>query len=280
MIHVWNIVGQVCADGQLRHTLEMSARPSHVLLAGLLACGCSGSGEGGPVGGMEAALRGRTFVSESVEGWQLVAGTEVRLRFRDQELSAGAGCNSINARFSIIDNTLSVPGYGITSMGCGSAFHAQDEWLVNFLRAKPRLELTEPRLKMTTSSAQMTLLDREIASPDRPLIGTQWRGDGFSDGNVASGPGSPNITAYFGDNGTVSIATGCQTGTGKYFVDGSKMTFEGFAYDGVACSDPNMQRSHDQVLLVLDGGAVGFEIEEVRLAIHRGMYTQYFRAAN
>ena len=227
---------------------------------------------------MEAALNGRTFVSESVEGWQLVAGTEVRLRFRDQELSASAGCNSIDATFSIADNTLSIPGYGMTGIGCDGPRHAQDAWLADFLRAKPKLELVEPRLKMTTSAARMTLLDREVASPDRPLVGTQWRSDGFGDGASVSGPGSPNVTAYFDSSGTVSIETGCQTGTGKYFVDGSKMSFEGFSYDGVACGDPNMQRSHDQVLLVLDGGAVGFEIEELRLAIHRGKYTLYYRA--
>ncbi len=149
---------------------------------------------------------------------------------------------------------------------------------MSFLRAKPKLELVEPRLKMTTSSAQMTLLDREVASPNRPLVGTQWRSDGFSNGKLASGPGSPNVTAYFDSSGTVSIETGCQTGTGKYFVDGSKMTFDGFAYDGTPCANPNMKQFNDQVLLVLDGAPVDFEIEEVRLAIHRGKYTLYYQA--
>ena len=54
-----------------------------------------------------------------------------------------------------------------------------------FLLAGPTLELADPQLVMSTADVQLHLLDRKIAIPDRPLVGTQWLGNGFSDGMVA-----------------------------------------------------------------------------------------------
>ncbi len=265
----------VARASKLRHTSSMER--TGLLAIGLFCLACSGPNneEGSD---LHSALLDRTFVSESIEGWQLVPGTEVRLRFRNQELSADAGCNSINGSYTISGSTLTMPGYGMTEMGCDPPRHAQDQWLLDFLRAKPSLELVEPRLVMSTPDAKMTLLDREVASPDLPLVGTLWKGDGFSDGSSASGPGAPGVSAFFRSDASVTINSGCQTGTGTYHVTADALTFEGFAYDGAKCPDPAYQHSSDQVLLVLDGSAVSFEIEERRLAIHHGKNTLYFRA--
>jgi heat shock protein HslJ len=246
------------------------------LLVGLFCCACSApNDEDG--GGLQAALLDRAFVSESVEGWQLVSGTEVRMNFGGQELSADAGCNKINATYTIAGSSLTTTGSGMTLMGCDKALHAQDDWLLGFLHAGPRLELVEPRLVMSTKDAKMTLLDREVASPDLPLVGTLWKGDGFSDGSVATGPAPPGLSIFFRPDASVTINTSCQTGTGTYQVAGSVITFQALSYDGAACPDPSYQSSSDRVLAVLDGSAVDFQIEEKRLAIQRGNNTVYFR---
>jgi len=56
-----------------------------VVIAALLV-GC-----GGPSSVSRADLAGKTFVSTSVSGYELVRGTEVTLHFTDQQLSASAG---------------------------------------------------------------------------------------------------------------------------------------------------------------------------------------------
>jgi heat shock protein HslJ len=247
-----------------------------ILVIVCTACACAGKKDDGE---LQRALVGRAFVSESVEGWQLVPGTEVRLAFDREWLSAGAGCNSIDARYDIDGTALEIPGYGVTEMGCDPALHAQDEWLIGFLRARPELALAEPRLTMTAPSARMVLLDREVASPDRPLLGTQWTGEGFSDGSMATGgPGWDAASVRFASDGSVEIQTGCQTGTGSFHANGATITFEGLVYDGAACAEPGLQFVSDRVLLVLDGSPLTHAIEETSLELQNGTNSFHFRA--
>lgn len=256
----------------------LTARWYIVLMTGaLLAAACGGDSD--DAGGVQAELADRVFVSESIEGWELVPGTQVRLRFRDRELLANAGCNSIEAQYAVQAGVLELGGYGMTEMGCDPARHAQDDWLVAFLGSKPALELAEPRLTMTTSSARMILLDREVASPDRPLVGTQWIGEAIGDGNVVQGGlGTTLFSIRFDADGTALVHTSCQSGTGAYQVDGTTITFVGLTYDAAPCSDPSHQAVSDRVLFVLDGAPVAFAIEETALEIRKATSTLYFRA--
>jgi len=242
-----------------------------------LSCACGGDSLGGDQ--LHGALVNRQFVSESVEGWELVPSTEVRLTFFQDELRAGAGCNSMDGPYQIDGTTLKMLGLGSTDMGCGPGLSAQDQWLSEFLLARPSLELAEPRLSMSTPNARITLLDRELASPDRPLVGTSWTGEALSDGEVAmGGPGMAQVSAWFDASGSVEVHTSCQVGVGTFHVEGTTLTFEGFAYDGAACADSGQQFISDRALLVLNGDPVTFEIEEARLEISQGNNSVSFRA--
>ncbi len=246
------------------------------LAAALIAAGCGGESEG-PGGGNP--LAGRVFVSESVEGWQLVPNTQVWLSFKDTALGANAGCNSIDAEYQLAGNQLQIGGYGQTEMGCDPARGAQDDWLIAFLTADPMFEMNEPRLILETANARMILLDREVASPDRPLVGTQWIGEAIGDGSsVQAGPGMSAIDIRFDSDGTSVVHTGCQTGSGAYQVQGTTITFDGLVYDGTPCSDPNLESLSNRALQVLDGSAVSFETDQTRLKIRNDSNVIHFRA--
>lgn len=88
------------------------------------------------------ALLGRTFVSESVtEGGEprpLVEGTQVRLRFHeDERLTAHAGCNSLGAAVQVTADRLMVADLSTTEIGCQPELHEQDRWLSDLLAAGP-----------------------------------------------------------------------------------------------------------------------------------------------
>jgi heat shock protein HslJ len=247
-----------------------------LLGAGIL-CGCDG---GTPASSLRAQLTGRSFVSESVEGWQLVAGTQVSVSFDSTGVSAQAGCNAFFGTGGIEGDTLRVSMLGSTGIGCSALLEAQDEWLAAFLLAGPILELDDPRLVMTTASARMHLLDRKIAIPDRPLVGTQWLGEGFSYGMTGSfGPGSGSVTLSLGSDGHVAVTTSCQTGAGSFTANATTVTFGALTYDGAPCADPNFQRTSDQVLLVLDGSPVTYTIKEAMLTVTHGKNALLFHAA-
>ncbi len=253
-----------------------------VLAVALALGGCSSgsrSDDGQTSGSLLGELNDREFIAESIKSRSVVPGTEIRVRFRDQGITVLAGCNHLGGTFHLSGTRLKLTEYSSTEMGCDPALHAQDEWIGEFLIAGPSLELEEPRLVMATPDDRMTLIDREVASPDLPLVDVKWIGDGYGDDSAVSfGPGADTVTAQFDSNGNAAFYTGCQTATGQYTVDGAKLTLEGLIYDGTECSDNGLQFLEDQVTRVLDGDSLTFEIDENRLQIHQGKYTLYFRA--
>jgi heat shock protein HslJ len=224
-------------------------------------------------------LSGRDFLSESLEGRELVPGTEIRVGFRASELSANAGCNSMFGDYRFEDQVLVVPSMGSTLIGCDAPRHDQDEWLARFLKARPTAELVEPRLTLSTTTETLVMVDREVASPDRPLVDTHWIGNGVGDGNAVSfGPGWTVATVAFRSDGSVEAFSGCQHASGTFTADATTIDLADFAFDGIPCADPGLQRLSDAVLLVLDGSRVAFEIEERSLRIERASSTLYFLA--
>lgn len=247
------------------------------LLGAGIVCGCDGGTTDSSLG---ARLTGRSFVSESVEGWTLVTGTRVSVSFDEMGVNAQAGCNAFFGTGAIDGDTLRVSMLGSTLLGCAAPFEAQDEWLSAFLLSNPTLALDDPRLVMTTADARIHLLDRKMAIPDRPLVGTQWLGNGFSDGmTVMFGPGSGSVTLSFGSDGHVAVTTSCQTGAGSFTASATTITFGALTYDGAACADATFQRTSDQVLLVLDGTPVTYTIKEAALTVTHGQNALLFRAA-
>ena len=130
---------------------------SVLLVLGLAACGddTEVAAGGSPIG--------RTFVSESITGHQLVAGTQVSFDFRDDELLATAGCNSLFGTLRIDADRLFVESMGGTEMGCDPERHAQDTWVADFLGAGPTYAVDGDRLRLTSGEVVLTMLDRELA---------------------------------------------------------------------------------------------------------------------
>lgn len=246
------------------------------LLFGLLVS-CAGTTE--DEGGID--LSGREFMSESLEGRTLVTGTEIRVLFRESNLSAHAGCNTMSGNYRFDGSVLVVSEMGSTEIGCDPPLSEQDEWLAGFLQARPAAELAEPRLTLASATETLTLIDREVGSPDRELVGTHWVGNGIGDGtSVSIGPGSDLLTVMFGSDGRVAAFSGCQHGSGDFFASKGVMEITDFTFDGVPCSNPTLDDSSDFFVATFGNGSAAFAIEERQLMISRGLTTFYFLAAD
>ena len=125
------------------------------ILAGTVT-GCAstpagaGTSEGWPVG--------RTFVSLSVTGHALVAGTRITLTFhRGNSFSAHAGCSQLSAPGRLSGGRLIVGPIRQTLVGCDPGRASQDQWLASFLAARPRWHLAGDRLQLTSGTVRITL---------------------------------------------------------------------------------------------------------------------------
>ena len=230
-------------------------------------------------------MEGRTFISQSIadEGAPhgLVPGTAVRLTFHDGRVTANAGCNTFTSdEYTIEDGKLIVTGGAVTEIGCPAVQQGQDEWLFTFLGSQPRITLTGgDSLVLISGGTVMELLDKEVAEPDQPLVGTNWTLSSIISGDaVSSVPQGVTATIMFNDDGTVEIHPGCNSGSGSYSISESSIDFSDLAITDMACDGPPMS-VESAVLAVLSADLITYSIDSGTLTIMAGENGLQFSAS-
>ena len=242
-------------------------RAAGIVLVSAILAACAGAGQG-------PTVDERDFVSTSVTDdgapMALVPGTEVRLTFHDGQLGASAGCNSIGGDYRVDDGVLVFEGGGMTEMGCDPDRHAQDDWLVAFLGSRPTVALDGDDLVLTSGGTILALVDREVAEPDLPLVGTTWTVDTIISGDAASSvPEGAMASLVFADDGTVEVQTGCNTGSGAYEATDAEIRFSDLAMTRMAC-DGAAGELEAAILPILGTDPVNYTIDASRLTLEAG----------
>jgi len=213
------------------------------------------------------------FILESYEGFEPADDGAVRIRFREGEMSElgfllSGGCNAVGGDFTLVDGVMNVTLVGMTEMACETELMDQDNWFVGFLQASPGLEYSNDRVTLTGTDATLVFLDSEVADPDRELVGPVWTINSFIEGGSSSAVNLANTpTVVFGEDGTVEVFTGCNSGSGPYTVEGATITFETLTYTRAGCADDNASWAEAHIQSVLAPGSVTYEIDAGRLSL-------------
>ncbi len=214
------------------------------------------------------------FLLESSEGFAPVEGSTIRLSFGEGDRSElgfalHGGCNSLLGDFTLADGVMSVSQLMMTEMACGGGLMEQDNWLVGFMTASPSYVYSDSRLTLTGPDATLVFLDRELADPDRSLVGPTWSIDNYMEGMTSTAVNlTTRPTVTFGEDGQVSVDTGCNTGGGTYTVEGKTITFSPMSYTRMACVDEDAAWAEAHIQSVLGEGSVTYEIEANRLGLN------------
>lgn len=218
------------------------------------------------------SLDGRTFLSVATVDFELVAGTTVRLSFRDGALSASAGCNTMSGAYTIDGDTLVVTSLAMTEMGCEQPLMDQDERLASFLMSAPFVALEGDGLRLTNATAgavgEIEFLDREVADPDRPLEGTTWTVTTLISGDSASSiPLGATATIVVAD-GRAVVAAGCNSGSAAVTVGDGILTFGPLALTKMRCDEAAMVL--ETAVVATLSGEVTYSIEAASLTLQHG----------
>ena len=215
------------------------------LLAAALLGACTATATGSPQASAQAptaqpsasasggaGLDGRTFVSTKVAGHDLVAKTAVTLTFKNGQLGANAGCNSMSGAYTLKDGKLSIGQMATTEMGCQADLMAQDQWLAKLLPGAA-VSLDGTTLKVTNGDVSITLVDRQTTNLS--LEATTWTVNGLISGDaVSSIPQGVTATLVF-TAGKVSVNSGCNTGSGTAVIKDGNITFGPISLTKKAC---------------------------------------------
>ncbi len=248
-----------------RRQRQVTALPQVLLLASAALLGGCFPGTG-PVG-----LDGREFVSVAVTqaGAErpLVADTRIGLRFADGRLSADAGCNTIGADYEVNDGRLVAGESAMTAMGCDEPRHAQDEWLLGFIGARPEIQLDADRLVLSEGATTIAFLDREVAEPDLGLVGPLWTAQTIVQGDTAASiPAGTSATVQFAPDGTVDLFLGCNEGGGRVEIDGDRIGFSELVTTDMACEGDSGSLEAD-VLRILSSRELTWHVDANRLEL-------------
>ncbi len=249
----------------MRHQTSLAL----LLTSAVLIGGCAGGSSTPPDGSGTSGrgLDGRTFLSTGIEGRILVAGSRIRLSFLGDQVGAQAGCNSMGGTFGVDGDRLVVSQMFTTEMACDPPLMAQDTWLAGFLDGAT-VDLAGDTLTLTQGDVRLTLDDREIADPDRPLLGTRWVVDGLISGDsVSSVPLGVTAALTFSD-GRVDVEAGCNRGGGSVKVTDTTLAFGPIERTTKACG-PDAMAVEEAVMAVLSGQA-GYTIEAGSLTLDAG----------
>lgn len=221
-----------------------------------------------------ASVDGRIFLSTGItDGGQpfaLVDGTRIRVSFNDGQIGLSAGCNSMSGPYAIDAGVLRVTSLATTEIGCDPARHDQDMWLATFIGAGPIIQLSGNDLTLDGGDLVITLLDREIAEPDLALVGPTWTVVSIITGDaVSSVPDGVVATLQFSAEGRVSVQTGCNSGGGRFELDGGFMRFVDVAMTEMAC-DGAAGQMESAVLAVIGADAVAFQVDASVLTLMVG----------
>lgn len=219
-------------------------------------------------------LAGRTFlsvaVSEDGAPKALVAGTRIRLDFKDGSLSANAGCNQMGGQLRIENGRMIVTEMLSTAMGCDAGRANQDTWLMRLLGVGPGIRLVGDELTIDSGNVVVRLLDRRIVEPDLAIAGPTWTVDSIYLGEtVSSVPQGAVATLVFHADGTIDVDTSCNRGSGRWVAVGPGIQVTGVALTKKACAGPgaDLERA---VMETLRAETIAASIEANRLTLRTG----------
>jgi heat shock protein HslJ len=220
-----------------------------------------------PAGGAPATredLDARTFIVTGADGYTVVAGSEIAITFEDGRIAISAGCNQMSGGYELADGILAVGAMMQTEMACDEPLMAQDTFIGGFVNGATAT-IDGDVLTLANDGVTLTATDKTVARPDLPVEGTTWTIDGLISAQaVSSMPAGVTASLVFED-GQVSVAAGCNTGSGSAEVGETAITFGPIATTRMACEDAAMEvEAH--VLQVLQGD-VAYEIDSDRLTL-------------
>ena len=202
--------------------------------AAFLACvvfavGCGGEEDG-------AAVNAPAF--EGVP-WTLTSGGEhaPSATFADGTVAGSSGCNRYTATYKLDGETLEIGTVATTKMACPPPADGVERAYLAALERVAGWRVDDGELVLADAQGDELL---RFAEPS--LVGA-WIATMFLQGDGVSSPlEGTEVTATFGDDGTLKGSAGCNTYQASYTVDRGKFEIGELVVTDMACEAPIMEQ--------------------------------------
>lgn len=160
--------------------------------------------------------------------------------FDEKQVSGKNGCNTYSGAYSVNGDQIRFTDVATTLIGCTGAAARVEAVFTTVLASAQTFTVDDTSLTIVGegdngSIASLTFKPATAAS----LTGTKWTATGINNGKqaVSSLVADTNVTAEFGDDGTIAGNAGCNNYNGPYTVDGKDLSFGELATTKKLCED-------------------------------------------
>lgn len=193
--------------------------------------------------------------------------SEAGVTFQDGQLGGNATCNTYFGSYTVDGNTLAITMGGMTMMACPEPLMAQEQLFVTNLQSAATYEITADQLHIRNADGATVLVFAPLLPT--PLTGTNWVAMNYNNGRqaVVSVLGGTEITAVFGEDGSLTGSAGCNNYMTKYQVDGNAITIEPAATTRMLCAEPEGVMEQEAEYLAALTTASTYEIRGDKLEL-------------
>ena len=180
----------------------------------------------------------------------------------DGSVSVDTGCNRGNGGYELGEGEITFGPLATTRAACTDPAAAETERIVlATLTGTAAYEIEADMLTLRNGAEGLMLRAATEAGAAADLEGVTWNLDSIVDANtITAVPALDRTPTLTFESGTVSVDTGCNTGSGGYTVSGAELTFEPIIITLIACPEP--VGSVEQAVLGVLTGTVTYSIAD------------------
>jgi heat shock protein HslJ len=208
-----------------------------------------------------------SYVNSQGETVYVLPGTEITTKSTADQIAGGAGCNNYFASYQVEGNNLTIGQIGSTVMACEPEVNEQETQYLAALKSVASYQVADDQLQMMNVDGE-TVLTFSVLEPT-PLTGTTWRLSGYNNGKggIVSVLSGTEITAVFGDDGSLVGSAGCNNFTASYEVEGENLSVSPAAVTRMMCAEPEGIMAQERDYLAALESVTGYQVEGDTLAL-------------
>ncbi len=206
-----------------------------VLSAALTACATPSAAPALPLEGTYWRLD--SYAGSQGESQSLLPSTSIDAIFNAGNVSGSDSCNQYSAGYQLDGDKISIQPGITTLMACPEPIMDQAQSYMAALASASRYKITGDTLEIIDQAGKTVLTYK---AGETGLAGTSWVATSYNNGKeaVVSVLQGSEITAEFGEDGTLSGSAGCNGYTASYTVEGDTLQIGPPASTRKMCSEP------------------------------------------
>ncbi|NJN82082.1 MAG: META domain-containing protein [Caldilineaceae bacterium] len=211
-----------------------------------------------------SALEGATWiVAEYLDESGALAApvADATVIFQSGQVNGNAGCNGFFASYTEDGDQLTISQAGSTMMACEEAIMAQEQAILAALQASASFTVADGQLSIMNADGETVLiLTQQSASALSDVV---WIAVNYNNGNqaVVGLLEGTEITALFGEDGTLSGSAGCNNYVTGYTTDNGQITIGQAASTMMFCDQPEGVMEQESAYLAALASAATYSVE-------------------